>query len=96
MTQFTDLYLRAATREEIDGALDAAGIYQIAPGVEFDRIGPFNRLVGYQEDGEPILATFDEYHINVRLAEPLTTEQEAMLAPFVLVPPATPFRGWAS
>lgn len=95
MTQFTDLYLRAATREEIDGALDAAGIFQIAPGVEFDRIGPFSRLVGYQQDGEPILATFDEYHINVRLTDPLTPEQDAALAPFAVVPPNTPFRRWA-
>lgn len=96
MTQFTDLYLRADTRAEIDAALAEAGIDDLAPGVEFDRIGPYQRLVGYQEDGEPIWASFDEYHMNVRLCAPLGGTQAASLAPFTIVPPNTPFRRWAA
>lgn len=94
---FTDLYLRADTQEELDAALAQAGIVQGTPGAMFDRLPiPFHRLVGYEQDGEPILATFDECHVNVRLAWEPSDEQQAVLAPFLVVPPNTPFRRWAS
>lgn len=98
MTGFTDLYLRASTREELDAALEAAGLAEGSAGVQFDWIGPFQRLVGYEgEDGEgdPIWATFAAYHANLRVDGALTAEQHALLAPFAIALPDTPFRRWA-
>ena len=92
---FTDLYLRAETRDELDGALVSAGIVEGAPGVAFDRIGPFFRLVHYDSDGEPVWAHFDEYHANVRLSFALTPEQAAAIEPFRITTPSQPFRRWS-
>lgn len=47
--------------------------------------------VEVDEDGEPVTTTYPEHHVNV-LCGSLSEEAEALIAPFVIVPPETPFR----
>jgi len=96
-----DLYLKAADEAAMNAALVAAGLAYVeddtlvpAPYVFLDVIGPITRVIGYDEDGEPIVQEYPEWHVNVRCAG-LTEEQEAELAGLVIVPPETPFRVWA-
>lgn len=65
-----------------------------APFVNLDVIGPIVRIVGYDEEGDPITKEYPEWHVNVRCAG-LTEEQEAELAFAMIVPPETPYRVWA-
>ena len=97
----TDYYLKAADEAEMNAALIAAGLaYEEdgtlfpAPYVFLDVIGPITRVTGYDEDGEPIVQEYPEWHVNVRCGG-LTEEQEAELDGLVIVPPETPFRVWA-
>ena len=97
----TDLYLKAADEAAMNAALVAAGLAYVeddalipAPYVSLDVIGPITRVIGYDEDGEPIVQEYPEWHVNVRCAG-LTEEQEAELDGLVIVPPETPFRVWA-
>ena len=97
----SDYYLKAETEAAMNTALVAAGLAYVedgtlhpAPFVSLDVIGPITRVTGYDEDGEPIVQEYPEWHVNVRCAG-LTEEQEAELAGLVIVPPETPFRVWA-
>ena len=97
-----DLYLKAATEAEMNAALIAAGLayedeeygLQPAPYVSLDVIGPITRVIGYDEDGEPIIQEYPEWHVNVRCAN-LTEEQEAAVEAMKISPPETPYRVWA-
>ena len=96
-----DYYLKAADEAAMNAALVAAGLaYEEdgtlfpAPYVFLDVIGPITRVIGYDEDGDPITVEYPEWHVNVRCGG-LTEEQEAELAGLVIVPPETPFRVWA-
>jgi hypothetical protein len=91
-----DLYLMAATDDEMLVALIAAGItdeegFPVA-GVSLDHIGSFSRVTGYDVDGEPIMVLFPDWHTNLR--GDFTDEQLAALEP-ISVHPATPHRVWA-
>jgi hypothetical protein len=97
----TDLYLKAADEAAMNAALVAAGLAYVeddtlipAPYVSLDVIGPITRVTGYDENGEPIVQTYPEWHVNVRCAG-LTEEQEAEIQAIKIVPPETPFRVWA-
>ena len=97
----SDLYLKAADEAAMNAALVAAGLayeedgtLHPAPYVSLDVIGPITRVIGYDEDGEPIVQVLPEWHVNVRCGG-LTEEQEAELDGLVIVPPETPFRVWA-
>lgn len=97
-----DLYLKAETETVMDAALIEAGLVadiegEIVPlyGTSIDRIGAFDRMVGTDpETGDPIMQHYPEYHCNVRCAH-LSDEAAAVLAPFTIAPPETPFRVWA-
>ena len=96
-----DLYLKAADEAAMNAALIAAGVAYVedgtlvpAPYVSLDVIGPITRVIGYDENGEPIVQEYPEWHVNVRCGG-LTEEQEAELDGLVIVPPETPFRVWA-
>ena len=65
-----------------------------APGVSLDRIGPFSKVAGYDDKGEPILKHYPEYHCNVR-APGISDEALKLLEPLSIVPPDVPFRTWA-
>jgi hypothetical protein len=97
----TDIYLRAATEADMTAALVDAGLayededaLHPANGVSLDVIGPISRVIDYDEDGDPVIQLYPEWHVNVRCGG-LTEEQEAALAGLVIVPPETPFRVWA-
>jgi hypothetical protein len=97
----TDLYLKAADEAAMNAALIDAGLamelddtFGPALGVSLDVIGPISRVTGYDEDGEPIMQTYPEWHVNVRCGG-LTEAQEAAIQPFVIVPPEQPYRVWA-
>lgn len=91
----TDLYLKAADQEALDAALIAAGLIddqgEPVKGVDLDRIGTISRVKGYDDDGQPIIKTYDGYHANVRTAEDF---DDSILSEFLVIPPDTPFRVW--
>jgi hypothetical protein len=96
-----DYYLKAADEAVMNAALVDAGLAYLdedalvpAPGVSLDVIGPISRVIGYDDEGEPIVQEYPEWHVNVRCGG-LSEEQEAALAGLVIVPPETPFRVWA-
>lgn len=95
-----DLYLRTATEADMNEALIAAGlayeedgIIHPAPFVSLDVIGPIIRVIGYDEDGDPITQEYPGWHVNVRAD--LTDEQIEALAAVTIVPPEVPYRVWA-
>ena len=91
-----DLYLRAADEATMNAALIDAGLLTDecpAQGVSLDVIGPIVRVVGYDDDGEPIVQEYPEWHVNLRAD--LNDEQITTLAPFTITPPETPYRVWA-
>lgn len=96
-----DLYLRTATEADMNEALIAAGLayeedgtIQPASFVSLDVIGPISRVIGYDEEGEPITKEYPDWHVNVRCGG-LTEDQEAELSFAMIVPPETPYRVWA-
>ena len=96
-----DYYLKAADEAAMNAALVAAGLaYEEdgtlfpAPYVSLDVIGPITRVTGYDEDGEPIVQEYPEWHVNVRSYD-LTDEQLAEIEPVMIIPPEQPFRVWA-
>lgn len=97
----TDLYLKAADEAAMNAVLIDAGLAYLedetlcpAEGVDIDVIGQIWRVVGYAEDGEPVIQAFNEWHVNVR-AQVLTEDQAAIVAPISIIAPDVPFRVWA-
>jgi hypothetical protein len=82
--------------EDDDGnpVIEDATVLVPAPGVCLDVIGPITRMTGVDEDGEPVTTTYPEHHVNV-LCNALSEEALALIEPFVIVPPETPYRVWA-
>lgn len=89
----SDLFLYAATEEDMNAALLAAGVIDENGNPPFyiavDQIGPFQRITGYDEDGNPIIVNYPEWHTN--LCGVFTEEQLAALEP-LRVNPAVPYR----
>ena len=92
----TDLYLKAPTQEDMDTALLEAGVIDAEgnPTQDFsvDQIGPFSKVVGYDEAGEPIVEDYPDWHTNLRGS--FDEEQLALLTPLCVEPPV-PYRVWA-
>jgi hypothetical protein len=86
----------AATEAEMTAALNAAGVINDegwpVEGVSLDHIGPFSRVTGYDEDGEPIIVNYPGWHTNLRLMEDIDT---SALLGYIIDTPATPHRVWA-
>lgn len=92
-----DLFLRASDQAVMDAALSAAGLIvdgEAAPLVCLDRIGPFDRITGEDQEGEPIFERYTAYHANVRLLADIG--DVAALADILIVPPHRPVRVWLS
>jgi hypothetical protein len=91
-----DLYLMIATEAEMTAALLAAGVIDDggspAPNFSVDQIGPFTKVIGYDEAGEPIVADYPDWHTNLR--GNFSDEQLAELTPLCVEPPI-PYRVWA-
>jgi hypothetical protein len=92
----TDLYLKAATEADMDAVLLEAGVIDDEgyPTQDFcvDQIGPFTKVIGYNEEGEPIEECYPDWHTNLR--GNFNEAQLALLTP-LSVEPAVPYRVWA-
>jgi hypothetical protein len=92
----TDLYLKAPTQEDMDAALLEAGVIDDegnpTPDFSVDQIGPFTKIIGYDEEGEPIEEYYPDWHTNLRGS--FTEDQLALLTPLSVEPPI-PYRVWA-
>lgn len=92
----TDLYLKTPTEAEMTAALLAAGVIDDegnpAPNFSVDQIGPFTKVIGYDEAGEPIVVDYPGWHTNLRGT--FDDEQLAVLTP-LSVEPTVPYRVWA-
>jgi hypothetical protein len=91
-----DLYLIAATEAAMAAALLAAGVtndkgFPVA-GVSIDHVGPFSRVTGYDNGGDPIVVDYPGWHTNLR--GNFSEGQLADLEPLILEP-AVPYRVWA-
>lgn len=80
--------------EEGEPIMGEATVLHPAFGVSLDIIGPFTRVTGYDENGDPITVEYPEWHVNVRTPS-LTEAQEAEIDALKIVPPETPYRVWA-
>jgi hypothetical protein len=92
----TDLYLKAATEKDMNAALLEAGVIDDegnpTPGFCVDQIGPFTKIIGYDEAGGPIEENYPDWHTNLRGS--FDEEQLALLTPLSVEPPI-PYRVWA-
>jgi hypothetical protein len=92
----TDLFLYTATEEDMTTALTAAGVIDEEGnppiGISVDQIGPFQRVTGYDDAGEPIIVDYPDWHTNLRGS--FSEEQLAALEP-MCVNPAVPYRVFA-
>ena len=92
----TDLYLKTLTEAEMTAALLAAGVIDDegnpTPNFSVDQIGPFTKVIGYDEAGEPIEEYYPDWHTNLRGT--FDDEQLAALTPLSVKPPI-PYRVWA-
>jgi protocatechuate 3,4-dioxygenase beta subunit len=92
----TDLYLQTLTEDDMDAALLEAGVIDDEgnPVNDFlvDQIGPFTKIIGYDEEGEPIEEYYPDWHTNLR--GDFDEDQLALLTPLSVDPPV-PYRMWA-
>jgi hypothetical protein len=63
-----------------------------ASGFSVDQIGPFTKVIGYDEEGEPIEEYYPDWHTNLRGS--FDEDQLALLTP-LSVEPLVPYRVWA-
>ena len=61
-------------------------------GFYVDHIGPFSKVIGYDEKEDPILENYPDWHTNLRGS--FNEEQLALLTP-LSVEPTVPYRVWA-
>jgi hypothetical protein len=61
-------------------------------GFYVDQIGPFSKVIGYDEKEEPILENYPDWHTNLRGS--FDEAQLALLTP-LSVEPTVPYRVWA-
>jgi hypothetical protein len=83
---------------EVDVTEDGNAILQnvtaLVPteGFYVDQIGPFSKVIGYDEKEEPILENYPDWHTNLRGS--FNEAQLALLTP-LSVEPTVPYRVWA-
>lgn len=91
-----DLYLKTATEEEMVNAIMAAGVTSsdgiAVIGFTVEHIGPFTKIIGYTDTGEPIEQFYPEWHTNIRGS--FNEAQIDMLTP-ICVEPVDPYRIFA-
>jgi protocatechuate 3,4-dioxygenase beta subunit len=92
----TDLYLKTLTEKDMNAALLEAGVIDNEgnPVDNFlvDQIGPFTKVIGYDEEGQPIEEYYPDWHTNLRGS--FDEAQLALLTPLSVEPPV-PYRVWA-
>ncbi|AOZ06755.1 hypothetical protein [Cupriavidus malaysiensis] len=110
MTSYHDYYLRGPDRDATRAALLAASLTVEMPGedgqpqrmpadgVNLSTIGTIYEGGDWGPDGEVIAAptAVPGWHVNLRLARPLTEAEQTALAGMLVEPvPGTPYRVWA-
>jgi hypothetical protein len=77
--------------EDGDAILQDATVLVPTPDFSIDQIGPFSKVIGYDEDGEPIVEDYPDWHTNLRGS--FDEDQLALLTPLAVEPPI-PYRIW--
>ena len=89
----SDLFLYAPTEADMNAALLAAGVIDENGNPPFyiavDQIGPFQRITGYDDEGNPIYTNYPDWHTN--LCGSFTEEQLTALES-LRVYPLVPYR----
>jgi hypothetical protein len=75
-----------------DAILQDVTVLVPAPDFSVDQIGPFTKVIGYDEEGEPIEEYYPDWHTNLRGS--FDEAQLALLTPLSVNPPI-PYRVWA-
>ena len=92
----SDLFLFAATEVDMNAALVSAGVIDNEGnppvGILVHQIGPFQRVTGYDDAGDPIIVDYPDWHTNLRGS--FSDEQLAALE-LLRVNPAVPYRVFA-
>jgi len=92
----SDLFLFAATEADMNAALVSAGVIDDKGNPPVDilvhQIGPFQRVTGYDDAGDPIIVDYPDWHTNLRGS--FSDEQLAALE-LLRVNPAVPYRVFA-
>lgn len=92
----TDLYLKTLNEEDMTATLLEAGVIDDegnpTQGFSVDQIGLFTKIIGYDEEGEPIEEYYPDWHTNLR--GDFDEAQLALLTP-LSVEPLVPYRIWA-
>jgi hypothetical protein len=90
----TEQTIETQVGETEDGNAILQDVTVLVPTQDFsvDQIGPFTKIIGYDEEGEPIVEDYPDWHTNLRGS--FDEEQLALLTP-LSVDPAIPYRIWA-
>ena len=90
----TEQTVETQVGETEDGDAILQDVTVLVPTQDFsvDQIGPFTKVIGYDEAGEPIEEYYPDWHTNLRGS--FDEEQLALLTPLT-VEPTVPYRVWA-
>jgi hypothetical protein len=90
----TEQTVETQVGETKDGDAILQDVTVLVPTQDFsvDQIGPFTKVIGYDEEGEPIEEYYPDWHTNLRGS--FDDEQLALLTPLT-VEPTIPYRVWA-
>jgi hypothetical protein len=90
----TEQTVETQVGETEDGNAILQDVTVLVPTQDFsvDQIGPFTKIIGYDEEGEPIEEYYPDWHTNLRGS--FDEEQLALLTPLSVEPPI-PYRVWA-
>lgn len=92
-TEFNELGLSLGLLIELETE-DGTMIVPVDYAVLVDRIGPFSKATGVDENGDPVLTEYNDYHVNIRLLFEPTQELIDRLAPYSVLP-EVPYRVFA-
>jgi hypothetical protein len=90
----TEQTVETQVGETEDGNAILQDVTVLVPTQDFsvDQIGPFTKVIGYDEAGEPIEEYYPDWHTNLRGS--FDEAQLALLTPLAVEPPV-PYRMWA-
>jgi hypothetical protein len=90
----TEQTVETQVGETEDGNAILQDVTVLVPTQDFsvDQIGPFTKVVGYDEAGNPIEEYYPDWHTNLRGS--FDEDQLALLTPLAVEPPV-PYRMWA-
>ena len=83
---------KVGATEDSDAILQNVTALVPTQGFSVDQIGPFSKVIGYDEKEEPILENYPDWHTNLR--GNFDEQQLALLEP-LRVEPTVPYRVWA-